>query len=126
MSSPPIVPQTSVRSAWSKARATGIACAGFVFRMQRLFDDSIESTAPQHLAEQLLRVDRLVALGQRVDHVAVAADAHGAEPVEVARDRRLRDGDALFGEQLDELLLRGDLAAVEDHGDQSMTFIHRA
>ena len=58
----------------------------------------------QHLAQARGRIDGLLG-GQRVDHVAAAAHAHGAEPIEVARDGRLGDVDVLGREQVDELPL---------------------
>ena len=82
-----------------------------------------------HEAERLAqagdRVDGLLGR-QRVDHVAAAPHAHGAEPIEVARDGRLGDVDLLRREQLDELALRRDLTAVEDRGDYLMACGHYA
>ncbi len=71
------------------------------------------------------RIDRLLRR-QRVDHVAAAPDANRAEPIEVTRDRCLGDVDLLRREQLDELSLRRDLAAIEDRGDYLMARGHIA
>ena len=79
----------------------------------------------QHLTQTGRGVDGLLG-GQRVHHVAAAADANGTEAVEVARDGRLRDVDVLGREQLDELALRGHLAAVEDGRDDLVTGTHHA
>jgi len=58
--------------------------------------------------------------------VSAAPDPYGAETIEVTRDGRLRDVDVLGGEQLDELPLRGHLAAVENGCDDLMAWTHLA
>jgi hypothetical protein len=58
--------------------------------------------------------------------VPAPSHSHGTEPVEVARDGGLGDVDLLGGEQLDELPLRGDLAAIEDGGEYLVSRVHHA
>ncbi len=79
----------------------------------------------QHLAQPRRRVDRRPRRAARTP-CAAAAHPHGPEAIEVARDGRLRDVDVLGGEQLDELPLRGHLAAVEDGRDDLMAWTHHA
>ena len=64
--------------------------------------------------------------GERVDEVAALADAHGAEALEVARHGGLGDVHALVGQELDELGLGRDRAAVEQGRDQLSAIRHGA
>src|SRR6185437_13111851 len=63
-------------------------------------------------------------LGQRVDQPAVAAHPHHAQPVEVARHRRLGDVVATPCQQPLQLQLRRDLVLVEQLGDRLLSFVH--
>ena len=79
----------------------------------------LDHPVAEHPAEVVLGRPLVVGqLGDGVDGLA-AADPHldGAEVLEVARDRRLRGGDALAGEQLDQLGLAGHRVLLEQLAD---------
>ena len=62
--------------------------------------------------------------GERVDRAPVAADAHRADAIEIARDGGLRDLDAAFGERGHDLTLASQLILLEQGCDQALTVIH--
>jgi hypothetical protein len=61
---------------------------------------------------------------ERVDRAAVAADAHGPDAVEVARDGGLRDLDAALGERGHDLGLAAQLVLLEQRGYEALAVIH--
>ena len=72
------------------------------------------------------RVGGLVLERERVDQVPALADAHSAEALEVTRHGGLCDVHALVGQELDELGLGRDRAAVEQGRDQLSAIRHDA
>ena len=62
--------------------------------------------------------------GERVDRAPVAADADGADTIEVARHGGLRDLDAALRERGHDLTLASKLVLLEQGCDQALPVIH--
>ena len=70
------------------------------------------------------RIRLVLVHGERVDRAPVAADPHGPDAIEIARDGGLRDLDAPFGKGGHDLTLASELILLEQGCDQALTVIH--